>query len=590
MSLNVKQCDVTPIIVQYAKNINKEFMTTEEEMSMSTNDKNGANNNEDGPKSEFQIAVEKLKRRFESRVTPYGHKHKESNNSNKKQQYKNNNRNNKKKKEPLRIYFKQNKIQDHLEWKNTNECDLFIYYIQQTVYNSNNIDLNYIFEPPSSIIKNNNNNNNNKKKKMNKKKKRKNKQFILDQLPPFLFYFPWNNFILKNNKLKTFLNEYEHSIFYVVPPQIDEDKDVDAMAPHIWICGNFKKNKKNDFINLMVANAIKNRDLNQSFCTVAKNFNEAKKMMERKSNRIDYLFSKLQPSLRKQLKLDNTAMFSVTDEITADETTKLISKHVVDGRNKNIAIIDATSCVGGNLFSFTKYYHHVLGIELDQKRYEMLLHNWNVINNNVNDGNGSSSGSMTNNNNNNTKNNSSSSIVEFINDCCISTLKKKIEHTTTYHRFFDMPHIVFFDPPWGGTNYKSKHVLSNLMLSNIELKDVIGMAFHGNDDDDNNNEKKKNNNNNNCKAVVCKVPYNYDTTKYNKNDYQTFSLSKKVKLLIFHQFTNGEDDGNREGSSGRMVIVDKKKRKLNETLNEGGDVKKKKKKKKKKKRYHNSYS
>ena len=35
----------------------------------------------------------------------------------------------------------------------------------------------------------------------------------------------------------------------------------------------------------------------------------------------------------------NTAMFSVTDEITADETTKLISNHVVDGTNKNIAII-----------------------------------------------------------------------------------------------------------------------------------------------------------------------------------------------------------------------------------------------------------
>ena len=154
------------------------------------------------------------------------------------------------------------------------------------------------------------------------------------------------------------------------------------------------------------------------------------------------------------------------------------------------------------IISFTKYYHHVLGIELDQKRYEMLLHNWNVINNNVNDGNGSSSESMT--NSNNTKNDSSSSIVEFINDCCISTLKKKIEQTTTYHRFFDMPHIVFFDPPWGGTNYISKHVLSNLMLSNIELKDVIGMAFHGNDDGNNNEKNKNNNNNNNCKAVVCK--------------------------------------------------------------------------------------
>ena len=59
MSLNVKQCDVTPIIVQYAKNI-KEFMTTEEEMSKSTNDKNGgtiANTNEDGPNQDYQVLL-----------------------------------------------------------------------------------------------------------------------------------------------------------------------------------------------------------------------------------------------------------------------------------------------------------------------------------------------------------------------------------------------------------------------------------------------------------------------------------------------------------------------------------------------------
>ena len=58
MSLNVKQCDVTPIICNMQK-ISKEFMTTEEE-NINNNDKNGgtiANTNEDGPKSEFQIML-----------------------------------------------------------------------------------------------------------------------------------------------------------------------------------------------------------------------------------------------------------------------------------------------------------------------------------------------------------------------------------------------------------------------------------------------------------------------------------------------------------------------------------------------------
>ena len=78
--------------------------------------------------------------------------------------------------------------------------------------------------------------------------------------------------------------------------------------------------------------------------------------------------------------------------------------------------------------------------------------------------------------------------------------------------------------------------MQSLNLSDVELKELIEIAFNSNNTSSNNN----------CKAVVCKVPYNYDVTKYNQEDYQTFSLSKKVKLLIFHQFTKEEKNKKRK--------------------------------------------
>ena len=70
---------------------------------------------------------------------------------------------------------------------------------------------------------------------------------------------------------------------------------------------------------------------------------KVKKLMERCSSRIDYLFSKTNPKVRERLKLDDTAMYSVTDEITADEITALMVERI--GNNKSLAIVDATACV-----------------------------------------------------------------------------------------------------------------------------------------------------------------------------------------------------------------------------------------------------
>jgi predicted RNA methylase len=42
-------------------------------------------------------------------------------------------------------------------------------------------------------------------------------------------------------------------------------------------------------------------------------------------------------------------------------------------------MVDLTACVGGNVLSFSKKYHHVVGVELDPLRSEMLQHNVTVM-------------------------------------------------------------------------------------------------------------------------------------------------------------------------------------------------------------------
>jgi predicted RNA methylase len=288
----------------------------------------------------------------------------------------------------------------------------------------------------------------------------------------------------------------------------------------------------------MVQKAIEQRKKNKKFSIIAQDFKEVKKLMERYSSRIDYLFSKTNPKVRERLKLDDTAMYSVTDEITADEITALMVERI--GNNKSLAIVDATACVGGNLFSFARHYTKVLGVEIDNERYEILRHNWNVIFGQHKEKFTGNSGRRT---------------VEFIHGCCVELLKKRLPEER--HPFFQEDHVLFFDPPWGGVNYKSSAILETLTLSNTPLIDVISMAFSRS---------------RTCKAVVCKVPYNYDIEKFRKEDYSLFSLSKKVKLLIFHGFTGKVDsrkrkfdhtsnDANGSNDSKGMIRVPKLKRK-----------------------------
>ena len=117
------------------------------------------------------------------------------------------------------------------------------------------------------------------------------------------------------------------------------------------------------------------------------------------------------------LKFDNEGLWSITHHKDAD----LISKKILEYCNKDDHILDATAGCGGNLISFSKYFKNITGIELNTKRFEYLENNIKFY---------------------------TDEKINLINDDCL-----KIIGNNNYS--FD---IYFFDPPWGGPNYKKKKI------------------------------------------------------------------------------------------------------------------------------------
>lgn len=142
----------------------------------------------------------------------------------------------------------------------------------------------------------------------------------------------------------------------------------------------------------------------------------------------DFLFRFIPLEKRKGLLLDEEAFYSVTDQYTADKISKDILKHLPNIKT----ITDGTACVGGNTYSFSKFFEQVHAVEVDPLRCSYLQKNLDVLevtNTDVHLG----------------------SILE------IGPVLQQ-----------DM---LFLDPPWGGPNYKSKKKI-DLYLSDMELSHV----------------------------------------------------------------------------------------------------------------------
>lgn len=194
----------------------------------------------------------------------------------------------------------------------------------------------------------------------------------------------------------------------------------------------------------------------------------------------DFLFRFIPIDKRKLLKLDEEALYSVTDQYTSDKISKEIKRVCPDVK----IITDGTACIGGNTYSFSKYFDKVQAIELELQKYEFLIHNLTVLD---------------------TKN-----INIYHGDCTmiIPTL------------FQD---LIFLDPPWGGPNYKDKKTV-DLYLSDIKLEHICKLF------------KKY------TKYIALKVPLNFDVEPFNEatKSYMTLIYKntelRKMQLLVYNVY------------------------------------------------------
>lgn len=193
-----------------------------------------------------------------------------------------------------------------------------------------------------------------------------------------------------------------------------------------------------------------------------------------KCNYICTLFPPKEGVDLKKIQITKVGVYSVTSYKSNLETVKIIS----DAVGKNITILDATACVGGDTIGFAMNFDYVISIEKDPVNYKALVNNVDVYG--------------------------------LDNVSCIN--KNFIEDgidIVTHRR----PDVVYFDPPWGGKNYHL-HDKLDLFLDSKNIKDVVSSILD------------------NVKLIVLKVPSNF-----NYDNMETIGRISVYKLKKFHIVT-----------------------------------------------------
>lgn len=177
------------------------------------------------------------------------------------------------------------------------------------------------------------------------------------------------------------------------------------------------------------------------------------------------------------LKYDQEGLWSITHPEQADKISNLIKNHFYkNNKKKYTTILDATAGIGGNLISFCRYFNFVYGIEICENRFEILKNNIETYN---------------------------FSNVSIINQDCLN--------------YFDVikADIVFFDPPWGGPDYKFNPKIE-IKIGNKRLSDIVEILE------------------NKAKLICIKLPLNFNmTTLVNRLTLPIFDYKfKNMRLII----------------------------------------------------------
>lgn len=191
----------------------------------------------------------------------------------------------------------------------------------------------------------------------------------------------------------------------------------------------------------------------------------------------DFLFRFVSPSIRGQLLLDDEALYSTTDQLTANKIAKIVARVA----SENAVVTDATACIGGATLAFAHVFNRVNAIELDRTRYDYLRHNMDAL------------GMLYK--------------VRCIHGDAVDICSQMYQD------------VVFLDPPWGGPEYKSMDKVS-LYLSGNTLASVCKRIAHA------------------TKYIAIKVPTNFDEIAFLDEVRGTASLIvrdtqlRKMHLLV----------------------------------------------------------
>ena len=170
-----------------------------------------------------------------------------------------------------------------------------------------------------------------------------------------------------------------------------------------------------------------------------------------------YIFPFKQGVNLDNLLITKSGLYSITPSIDAHKMAKLL--FYIFNNNHDITITDATSGVGGNTIQFAFFFNKINAIDISKVHCKILKNNIDVYN-----------------------------LTNSVNIICDDYLQiyKNLKQD-----------IVFFDPPWGGPNYKEFKKIP-LYLGNIKIEYIIKDIF----------SKKI------ASLVAIKVPKNFDNDSF----------------------------------------------------------------------------
>lgn len=184
------------------------------------------------------------------------------------------------------------------------------------------------------------------------------------------------------------------------------------------------------------------------------------------------------PVNKSKLHLTNEGVFSFSGKIAASKLVKHIARYM-DRPTKDISVTDCTANNGSDAIMLALHMGSVNAIELDHLNYAVLKHNVKLY-------------GLHN--------------IRLFNDSCIRVFPNLTQD------------VLYFDPPWGGKEYKSKGKLK-LYLDNLELSDIY-------------NTYKPH-----AHLFIFKVPTNYDLpsflhrTKPSTTKVRSFRVKDKIKFM-----------------------------------------------------------